>query len=56
MRESQVRKIPFTLILGDQERDNNTISYRLFGSKDTTTVSKEEFINLITNKIKNHEK
>ena len=56
MRESQVRKIPFTLILGDQERDNNTISYRLFGSKDTTTLSKEEFINLITNKIKNHEK
>ena len=56
MRESQIRKIPFTLILGDQERDNKTISYRLFGSKETTTVSQEEFINLITNKIKNHEK
>ena len=56
MRESQIRKIPFTLILGDQERDNKTISYRLFGSKETTTVSQEEFINLITNKIQNHEK
>ena len=56
MRESQIRKIPFTLILGDQERDNKTISYRLFGSKETTTISQDEFINLILNKIKNHEK
>ena len=56
MRESQTKKIPFTLILGDKERDNKTISYRCFGSQETTTVSKEEFVNLIKNKIENHEK
>lgn len=53
MREAQTCKIPFTLILGDKERDNNQISYRRFGSQDTTTVSKDEFIELIKNKIKN---
>jgi len=56
MRESQTRKIPFTLILGDKERDNNLISYRCFGSVETVTVSKDEFVNMIINKIKNHEK
>ena len=36
MRESQTRKIPYTLILGDKERDNKEISYRKFGSQETT--------------------
>ncbi len=53
LREAQTEKVPFTLILGDQEKENETISYRLFGQKDTTTVSKEEFINLIKDEIIN---
>ena len=52
MRESQTKKVPVTLILGDNERDNNTISYRLFGTRETTTLSVNEFINHI-NKIIN---
>ena len=52
MRESQTKKIPFTLILGDKERDNETISYRKFGSMDTMTLSISEFIDLIQNCIK----
>ena len=47
LREAQTSKIPYTLILGDNEKDNNTVSYRLFGSKETTTVSLDEFIKLI---------
>ena len=53
MRESQTKKIPFTLILGDKERDNNEISYRKFGSEDTTTLSKEDFVNYIKDIIDN---
>ncbi len=53
LREAQTEKVPFTLILGDQEKENETISYRLFGQKDTTTVSKEEFIKLIKEEIIN---
>ena len=53
LREAQTEKVPFTLILGDQEKENATISYRLFGQKDTTTVSKEEFIKFIKEEIIN---
>ncbi len=51
LREAQTKKIPYTIILGDQEKQAKTISYRLFGQKDTTTVSKQDFIKLITEEI-----
>ena len=47
MRESVTSKIPFALVLGDNEKDNKTISYRKYGEKDTTTVKQEEFVNLL---------
>ena len=53
MRESQTRKIPFTLVLGNNERDNNTISYRLHGSEETKTLPKDEFVKFIKNIIDN---
>ncbi len=53
LRETQVSKVPYTLILGDNEKEAKTISYRLFGSKDTTTVSKEEYIKLLLDEINN---
>ena len=56
MRESQTKKIPLTLILGDQERDNKTISYRIHGEKETTTVSLEEFISKVKDTIENKKK
>jgi len=51
MRESQIKKAPFTLVLGDAERDNKTISFRRFGSQKTTTMSQEEFMAFIKNEI-----
>ena len=51
LRESITRKIPFTLILGDKERDNNTISFRRYGSEETNTLSIDEFIKMINNMI-----
>ena len=51
MREVQTSKIPCTVILGDNEKENNLISYRLFGSKETNTVTKEQFINFLNDKI-----
>lgn len=43
MRESQTKKIPYSLIIGDKESDECLVSYRKYGSKDTTTISKDEF-------------
>jgi threonyl-tRNA synthetase len=51
MRESQTTKVPYTLIIGDKERDNKEVSYRKFGSQETTTVSQKQFIELITKEI-----
>ena len=51
MRESLTRKIPYTLILGDNEKENGTISYRRHKEQGTTTVSKEEFIAFIKEQI-----
>ena len=53
MREAQTSKIPLTLILGDKEKEDNLISYRMFGSKETKTVSKDEFISYVSNRISN---
>ena len=52
LREAQTSKVPYTLILGDNEKKDKTISYRLFGEKDTTTVSQKEFIKMLTSEIK----
>ncbi len=55
MRESVIRKIPYSIILGQKEVDNKTISYRKCGSEETITVSFEEFIVLINKVINNKE-
>ena len=53
MRESQTKKNPYTLILGDKERDNNTISYRMHGSNETITLSIDDFINQLKEEVEN---
>ena len=51
MRESVIKKIPYTLILGNKEVEENKISYRKYGSEETITVSLDEFINLLNKDI-----
>ncbi len=51
MRESQTKKNPITLILGDKEVESNTISYRKFGSQETYTLPKSDFYKLVKETI-----
>ena len=53
LRESVIKKVPYMLILGQREVDEKLVSYRRAGSEETTTVSLEEFIELLNNDIKN---
>ena len=53
MRESQSKKIPLTIIIGDKEKDGNLVSYRRFGETETTTLSKDEFAKNILECIEN---
>ena len=52
MRESQSNKIPYTVIIGDKEKDNNLVSYRLFGHKETETLSWKDFEKMLEKQIK----
>ena len=46
------KKVPYSLVIGDKEVENNTITYRVFGSKDQHSVTIDEFIKLIVDDIK----
>ena len=52
IRQSNIMKNPYTIIIGDKERDNNLISYRKYGSEETISMNIEEFINKIIEEIK----
>ena len=52
LRQSNIMKNPYTLILGDNERDNNLISYRKYGNDETVSMSINEFINKINEEKK----
>ena len=51
IREAQMKKIPYQLVLGDSERDNKTVTYRHYGQQQQTTVSLEEFVCMLKNEI-----
>ena len=54
IRESQTQKVPYTLVIGDNEVANNLVTYRKHGTQAQVTVTVEEFINLILEHNKNH--
>ncbi len=56
MRDSQVKKIPFTLILGDKEVNDKTVSYRCLGNNETITLNIKDFIDMIKFVVENKEK
>ncbi len=56
MRESQIKKIPYTLILGDREEQDHMVSYREYHQEGTSTLSQEAFVNLLKEEVKNKRK
>ena len=51
MRNAQVKKIPYTIVIGDHERDEGTVTYRHFGCKAQHTVSLIDFIDMLKEEI-----
>jgi threonyl-tRNA synthetase len=51
MRDSQLKKNPLTLIIGNNEQEEEIVSFRRFGSKKTEQMSIEEFINKVKSVI-----
>ncbi|HDK4044793.1 TPA: threonine--tRNA ligase [Staphylococcus aureus] len=56
IREAQVQKIPYQIVVGDKEVENNQVNVRQYGSQDQETVEKDEFIwNLVDEiRLKKH--
>ena len=52
IREAQMAKIPYLIVLGKNEAGDRTVSYRLHGSQDSTTVSMEAFLDMLKEEIR----
>lgn len=55
LREAQMNKIPYSLVIGDKECEENTITYRKYATKEQITVSYDEFVKKILHEIKTKE-
>ena len=51
LRNSQVRKVPYTLVVGDKEVTEKTVTYRVYGQDKQVNVSAKDFSDLITLEI-----
>mgnify|MGYP001940820713 FL=1 len=56
IREVQMQKIPYQIVVGDKEVENNEVNVRQYGSQDQETLEKDEFIwNLVDEiRLKKH--
>ena len=53
IRDNEVKKIPFMLIVGEKEVENNTVSVRKHGGEDLGSMSIENFAGLVKKEIEN---
>ena len=52
IREAQMNKIPYQLVVGDSECENNTVNIRRYGVEGSESVNLDEFVDRITEEIK----
>ncbi|WP_279160397.1 threonine--tRNA ligase [Thomasclavelia cocleata] len=55
IREGQMEKVPYLLVLGNNERDEKTVTYRKHGQQKQITVPFDEFVTILNQQIKNKE-
>ena len=51
LRNAQVSKTPFTLVIGDKEMADKTVTYRVYGDQKQYTVALDEFVKIIRKSI-----
>lgn len=51
IREGQMEKVPYLLVLGNNERDEKTVTYRKHGEQKQVTVPFDEFVNMMNQQI-----
>lgn len=53
IRDAQVKKIPYQLVIGEKEVKDKTITYRKYGSQEQVTLPLKDFVSLMQKDIKN---
>ena len=53
MRESQTKKVPYTIILGDKEVSAKEVTVRLHGTNENITLGRDEFVSKVKEVIEN---
>lgn len=51
IREAQMSKVPYMLVLGDKEQQDGTVAVRRRDSVDTTVMSVDEFVEMVAKDI-----
>ena len=51
LREAQLEKVPYMIVVGDKDIENNTISVRSRKKGDMGSMSIDEFIDIITKEV-----
>ena len=51
IREAELKRIPYMLIIGEKEEQNGTVSVRKQGEGDLGTMTIDEFVNFINEKV-----
>ncbi|ADY54614.1 Ser-tRNA(Thr) hydrolase; threonyl-tRNA synthetase [Syntrophobotulus glycolicus DSM 8271] len=51
VREAQTEKVPFALVVGDQEAEEGSLAVRRYGEQNTVKMSREEFLATIIEEI-----
>lgn len=54
IREAQTSKIPYTLVVGDQELSDQTVTVRRYGQEQTQSQTAADFINFINEDVKSY--
>ncbi|RSL32982.1 threonine--tRNA ligase [Salibacterium salarium] len=55
IREAQMKKTPYMLVIGDQEIEAETVNVRRYSQQDSDTVALDEFVQTIKEKIDNRD-
>jgi threonyl-tRNA synthetase len=53
MREAQMKKIPYVLVIGDNEADNGSVNVRRYSDQESNELPLEEFISSLKESINN---
>ncbi len=52
IRDNELKRIPFLLIVGEKETENDTVAVRKQGKGDIGTMTFEEFVNFVNSEVK----